>query len=122
MTVDLYHYIGGDLSINADGSLRVAKDTDLGQQRVLRRLLTNPGDYIWHQDYGAGLPRSVGSITDIAQIKALIRQHMFLEPAVSRTPDPIINVTAIADGVSVDIKYNDANYNQPVVLQFDVAR
>ena len=56
----------------------------LGQQRVLRRLLTSPGDYIWQLDYGAGLARFIGQPVNPLQIKAVIRSQIFKEAAVAR--------------------------------------
>ena len=52
---DISHQWGSDLSIGPTGDFALVSGAILGQQRVLRRLLTNPGDYIWHPDYGAGL-------------------------------------------------------------------
>lgn len=52
---DLSHQWGSDLLIGPTGDLATASGTELGQQRVLRRLLTNASDYIWHLGYGAGL-------------------------------------------------------------------
>ena len=52
---------GGDLGAGNTGDIALASGTILGQQRILRRLLTNPGDYIWHTEYGAGLAQFVGS-------------------------------------------------------------
>ncbi|MEE3500197.1 hypothetical protein [Acidiphilium acidophilum] len=46
---------GGDLAIDAGGDLALAAGSALTEQRVLRRLLTNPGDYIWQLSFGAGL-------------------------------------------------------------------
>ena len=74
---DLNHFYGGDLSLSATGDILKVDGSTQGQQRVLRRLLTNPalmdssgkvtvvGDYIWHPTYGAGLPRMVGDTVDI---------------------------------------------------------
>ena len=47
---DLNHYIGGDLSASNTGDLSSAPGLLRSQQRILRRLLTNPGDYIFHPD------------------------------------------------------------------------
>ena len=41
---DLSQYVGGDLSPSGTGDLQAANGTLRGQQRVLRRLLMNPGD------------------------------------------------------------------------------
>ena len=36
--------------ISSSGDISVVSGPLLGQQRVLRRLLTNPGDYIWQMN------------------------------------------------------------------------
>ena len=46
---DLAHQFGADLVAGATGDLAVVDGPALGRQRVLRRLLTNPGDYIWQR-------------------------------------------------------------------------
>lgn len=131
---DLDHYFGNDLNQSATGDFLKVDSTKQGQQRVLRRLLTNPalkdangnvtvsGDYIFHPDYGAGLPRMVGDTVDIPKIKGVIRGQMLLESAVSQNPEPVINVQEISEGVSVYIQYNDKQTKKTVVLSFDVNR
>jgi hypothetical protein len=119
---DLSHQWGGDLSAGPTGDLAVVTGSQLGQQRVLRRLMTNPGDYIWQLGYGAGLGRLVGQTTNAAQIQALIRSQIFKEPAVARTPEPEIRVRAEgADGaIYVQIRYVDAPSGQTQLLSFSV--
>lgn len=123
---DLDQYIGADLTPSATGDLQTSTDTLRGQQRVLRRLLTNPGDYIFHPDYGAGLPRYVGRTADVPKIKALVRGQMLLEDAVARNPAPIVDVTPIpsADGggFAIAVRYTDAPSGQPVSLTFSVGK
>ncbi len=131
---DLYQYWGGDVASSATGDLLAVDGTVAGQQRLLRRLLTNPAeydaagnqtqppDYIFHPDYGAGLPRWVGKNVDIPKIRALIRGQIFLETAVARSPAPQIDVVEISSGVSVSIRYADAQSRQPVFLSFNVNR
>jgi hypothetical protein len=46
---------------------------------VLRRLLTNPGSYIWHLEYRAGLPQYLGQPAVLSAINSLIISQMFLE-------------------------------------------
>jgi hypothetical protein len=67
---DLNHYIGNDLTASNTGDLQPVDTTVRGQQRVLRRLLTNPGDYIFHPNYGAGLPQWIGRTADLAEMRA----------------------------------------------------
>lgn len=121
---DASHYWGGDLSasLSPTGDVLAASGTTRGQQRVLRRLLTNPGDYAFHPTYGAGLPGYVGSNATVDAIKALIRGQMLLEDAVSQVPAPVINVSKVANGLSVQVSYNDAPSGQPVTLSFSVSK
>ncbi len=118
---DLSHQWGADLAVGPTGDLATADGSLLGQQRVLRRLLTNPGDYIWQLDYGAGLGRFIGKPVNAGQIQAAIRSQIFKEAAVARTPEPTINVNLGPAGVvAVDIRYVDAMSGQTQILSFTV--
>lgn len=124
MICDVYHYWGNDLSAGNTGDLLTVTGTELGQQRVLRRLLTNPGDYLFEPDYGAGLPRWVGRVLDAAKVAAVVRAQMQLEPSVAQLPPPDVSVsTSAADPSAIDvtISYQDADTDQPVVLAFTVS-
>jgi len=118
---DLSHIYGADLSLAAAGDLATVDATQLGQQRVLRRLLTNPGDYLWNPSYGAGLGRFVGQPANAARIRSVIRSQIFQEAAVARTPEPTIDVAATPDGaVTVAILYADATTGAAQTLSFTV--
>jgi hypothetical protein len=117
---DLNHTIYSDLVTSGTGDLATVSGTDMGKQRVLRRLLTNPGDYPFHPSYGAGLARMVGDVADVGRIKALVRGQMLLEESVSPKPEPSVSVTLITGGVTCSIRYTDANSNQTVALSFNV--
>ena len=119
---DAWHMFGGDLAVSATGDLAAAEGAALGQQRVLRRLLTSPGDYLWQLDYGAGLGRFVGATVDEARIEAVIRGQMFKEAAVARQPEPVVDVSADALGrVFVQVRYADAASGAPQMLSFSVS-
>jgi hypothetical protein len=121
---DLWHYFGGDLAVTSGGDFEPVTGTLRGQQRVLRRLLTNPGGYLFEPTYGAGLPSFVGQPLDPAKITAVIRSQLSLEDAVATLPAPVITVTATpADpsAFAVSIAYNDADSNTPVILSFNVS-
>jgi phage baseplate assembly protein W len=106
---DLEMSWSGDLSVSATGDLAIVADPSLGTERVLRRLLTNPGDYIWNPDYGAGLGQFVGRPVDLAGVEALIRAQMALESAVSSTPEPIISISSdVAGRLYLQIRYEDS--------------
>jgi phage baseplate assembly protein W len=122
---DIAHQWGSDLVTSPTGDLATVSGPVLGQQRVLRRLLTNPGDYIWQLDYGAGLARFIGQPVNILQISAVVRSQIFKEAAVARQPEPVIDVQTspggAADTVYVYIRYVDAESSQTQVLSFSVS-
>ncbi len=118
---DLDHFFGGDLGVSG-GDFATVTGTVRGQQRVLRRLLTNPGGYLFHPEYGAGLPTFVGLPLDAKKISAVIRSQLALEVCVAQLPAPLITVSQTSDPSSftVGLQYNDADTNTPVILSFDV--
>lgn len=119
---DVNQWWSNDIVPASVGDLGTASGTLRGQQRILRRLLTNPGDYVFHPEYGAGLPQKVGQTVDIPGIRALVRGQILLEDAVTKSPAPEITVVAIPSGVSVTVNYTDATTGNPVVLSFSVNR
>lgn len=122
---DIAHQWGSDLSIDSTGDLVTASGASLAQQRVLRRLLTSPGDYIWQPSYGAGLARFIGQPGNALQIRAIVRSQIFKEASVARAPEPVIDVNfgpAGATGtVYVHIRYVDSDSKQTQLLSFSVS-
>lgn len=119
---ELAHQFGYDLETTASGDLALSSGTEEGQERVLRRLLTNPGDYLWDLPYGAGLASFIGQPTSAAQIAAISRAQMFLENAVARSPSPQITVLVQPDGtVTETISYVDSTSGQTQMLTVPVA-
>jgi hypothetical protein len=116
---DIFHEWGSDLAVGSGGDLALAGGSDLVSQRVCRRLLTNPGDYLWNLDYGGGLAGFVGSPVNTADIEAIIMSQMFLESAVPTTPAPQVTttVTDVANGyVVANITYADPVSQQSVSI------
>lgn len=106
---DLAHVIGQDLQLTPSGDLAVVTSIGETQQRVLHRLLTGSGSYIWHLSYGAGLPALVGSVVSQQQVNAIIVAQMAYEPSVAPLPEPNVTVQIgnLSD-VSVRITFTDA--------------
>ncbi len=117
---DIYLEWGTDLSVGSNGDLALVNGSTQTNQRVMRRLLTNPGDYIWNLAYGAGLGSFVGSTADLLDIEAVIRNQISLEAAVPSTPAPNVMVQTIAVGgyVVADITYSDPSSDSSVNLNF----
>jgi hypothetical protein len=119
--VDISHLWGNDLMVGATGDLAVASTGTLTQQRVLRRLLTSVGGYIWQLTYGAGLPGMVGQPHQVTAIKAVVRSQIFNEASVAEIPEPVIDVSDNQSGVvQVNILYVDAQTGATQSLSFPV--
>lgn len=123
MISDLDHWWGSDLSSTSTGDLLAVTGTKRGQQRVLRRLMTNPGEYIWEPTYGAGLPQYIGQPGVIGEIVSTIQSALALEDVVAKSPPPVVQVTQLESdftAFNVSISYTDASSGEPVVLSFTV--
>lgn len=118
---DLFHVFGSDLVVAASGDLATASEPDFTRQRILRRFLTNPGDYIWHPDYGAGLPQFVGQPEQPLRIAAIVRRQIALEAGVATSPTPTVAVTYLPTGaVFVAITYSESATGLPQTLNHTV--
>jgi hypothetical protein len=111
---DLAHIWGNDLQVSPAGDFARVNGLERSKQRVMRRLLTNPGDYKQHPTYGAGLAAYVGQVLNIAKLTALVRGQMLLEASV-------VNLVQIPNGIEVDISYTALPDRQPVLLSFTVS-
>ena len=112
---------GGDFQVSATGGLLLADTDDLARQRIIRRLLTAVRGYVWHQDYGAGLPQRIGGTVNVNTLKALVASQVALEATVA--PSPPAKVAVSYDGnnpglYTISISYTDAANGEPVTLSF----
>jgi hypothetical protein len=103
---------GADLSVGPSGDISVAPIQANVRQRLVRRLLTNAGDYIWHTNYGAGLGGYVGQPYSPANIEGAILNQLQLESLVAETPTPTVQINQSATGpfssISVTVQYQVA--------------
>lgn len=118
---DIYHIVGNDIGASSTGDLATVSGTEKGRQRVLRRLITNPGDYPDHPDYGAGIAAAIGDVYDEPKLQAKIRGQMLVESVVAKTPEPTVRVAQIAGGITCSVGYVDANTGEAVALSFDIS-
>ena len=120
MAIDLSHRWGADLEVGPTGDLAVATDAVALSQRIIRRLLTNPGDYIWKLDYGAGLGGFLGSPATHESVEAVIRTQVLQETAVARYPEPSITMSPPIKGLlgtySATIQYWEQSMTKPNAL------
>jgi hypothetical protein len=116
---DLQLTWGADLLVGATGDLAVVDGPTLGQQRIIRRLLTNIGDYLWQPYYGAGLASFVGISINPSEIRAVIRSQIFKEHSVALAPEPVVTVGTDQSG-SFNINYVTIEYTDNSVTQSQV--
>ena len=100
-----------DFQINSSGDLLVVDGDDEVRQRLERRLFTAVQGYVWHPDYGAGLPQKIGSVLSVADIKSVVSSQLALEASVAPSPPPQLTVSADPNDpeiVTIGILYWDA--------------
>lgn len=115
--MDASHTFGNDLSLSASGDLASVSGKVEGQQRVLRRVLTLPGNYIWQPTYGGGAPALIGQTINTKSIEATMLSQMLQEDAVSQNPPPSVVVTQPEiNAAQVNISYQDAQTGEGVLL------
>jgi len=117
---DVQHWWGEDIAFTPGGDLARASGVDRSTQRVARRLLTNPAEYLSHPEYGGGVRREVGQNTDVARIQGTVRGQMLKEEAVQQEPPPTVTTTQVPTGVAVSVKYTAAPEKTPAALSFTV--
>jgi phage baseplate assembly protein W len=118
---DIAHWYGSDLQISASGELLLVANDTLVQQRIVRRLLTNAGDYIWQLAYGAGVGSLVGKVQQPGAVESLVRSQIFQEASGASVPVPTVTTSTDQNGnVVVTIKYTDATTGETQTLSSPV--
>jgi phage baseplate assembly protein W len=100
-----------DFEPDATGDLLVVDGDDEVRQRLERRLFTAVEGYVWHPEYGAGLPQKIGSVLSVADIKSVVAQQLALEATVAPNPPAQLTVAASPNEpglVAIGIQYWDA--------------
>lgn len=113
----------GDFAVSPTGGLLLASGDDYARQRIIRRLFTNLTSYIWHLDYGAGLPAKVGQPMRVTTIQSIVASQIALEASVAANPPAKVSVSndpATPNLFIIDIVYTAAATGEPVNLTFTV--
>ena len=104
---------GGDLIVSSSGDLAVVPKAVELEWRIIRRLLTNPGDYVWHPEYGTGLASHIGDTASRHAIEANILYQMSFEKDVPASPAPTVmfgeNVSAPLPAIPIRIQFATAD-------------
>jgi hypothetical protein len=100
-----------DFQPDSTGDLMVIDGDDEVRQRLERRLFTAVQGYVWHPDYGAGLPQKIGSVLSVSEIKSICAAQLALEASVAPFPPAQLTVSASPnkpDLITIGILYWDA--------------
>lgn len=120
---DLFLEWGGDLVAGPTGDIAVTSGATTINQRLYRRLLTNPGDYIWNLGYGGGLSQYVGLPANPAGIEAVVQTQIALESSIPSTPSAQVQTTlsdAATGVVTMQITYADPASGTPAQITLPV--
>ncbi len=111
----------GDFDLTPDGDLAMVDGNDMVEQHIVRRLLTAVKGYVWHPEYGAGLPERIGRVAVARNIRSLVLSQINLEATVSPLPLPTVAVTTPSAGLFViAIGYTSAVTGKPVEISLEV--
>lgn len=103
------HTIGGDIDLTSGGAVALVSEADETRQKILRRLCTNPGAYLWGLDYGAGLPALVGMTETTETISSVVQAQMALESGIDQMQPVTVTVTPLTGGkYTCSIQYTDS--------------
>ncbi len=121
--MDLSQWYGNDINLSPTGGVQLVSGAAETDQRLLRRLLTPPGAYLWHPTYGAGLGAWVGKDlgpADFDTLKALIIGQVLAEASVAQNPVPVVTLSDHQSYLSVTVEYVYAPTSQLQSLSFNV--
>lgn len=115
-----FHWWGLDTQFTAAGDDATATAITEINQRILRELMTSPGEYVWEPTYGAGLGRYIGqalSPEKFTEIKTVVRTVVAKQADVQTVPGPEITFqNDLAGLIAVLINYTYAPTGQAVTL------
>lgn len=100
-----------DFQPDSTGDLMVVDGDDEVRQRLERRLFTAVAGYVWHSNYGAGLPQKIGSVLSVSEINSIVSSQLALEASVAPSPPAQLTVSADKNNpnqVNISILYWDA--------------
>lgn len=134
LVTSIYLEYGQDFVVNPKGGLQTAVGWDEIRQSVIRFLLTCRqqleasgitvyADYIWHPDYGLGLPAFVGELlSDKAksEIERLCKAAVAANPAITKHPKAKVLINQEQHNLQIFILANAVDL-PPGVIAIDLS-
>jgi hypothetical protein len=100
-----------DFQIDSSGDLFMVDGNKEVRQRLQRRLFTAVNGYVWHPEYGAGLPQKIGVPLTLGDIQSVVRSQLALEASVAPSPPAQLTITQDPNNpaqIDIGIVYWDA--------------
>ena len=110
--MDCYLEWHTDFQADSSGDLLMVEGDVEVRQKLERRLFTAVQGYVWHPEYGAGLPQKIGGTLGIEQIKSIVGAQLTLEASVAPSPPAQLKVEASRNDpslIGISIQYWDAS-------------
>jgi len=118
---DLNHFWSSDIEVSGSGDASFVDGSTESQQLIIRDICTNPGDYIWHPEYGCGAGAYVGETANkLKELKAKILFRLAAYPEILRSPVPEVTISPDDTKINIKIKYQEAESQKWAILNFDV--
>jgi hypothetical protein len=109
--MDCYLEWHSDFQADATGDLLMVEGDVEVRQKLERRLFTAVQGYVWHPEYGAGLPQKIGSTLGVEQIRSIVASQLGMEASVAPFPPAQLKVEASKNDpslIGISIQYFDA--------------
>lgn len=117
--MDIDHFFGGDIANHVARDLPTVNSDIETQRKIIRRLATNPKDYLWHPEYGAGLRRFVGA-TNLGEVEGVCVSQVAMEENVASYPAPTVTLQMSEGALVCLVTYTDATSNELKNFSFNI--
>jgi len=106
--MDIHHIIGSDILLDKSNDLSFVFDTNETNQRIMRRLFTNKGTYIWNAKWGGSIPWKIGEMLSLEVYREIVNEvtaAVLEDDDVAKDPPPEIKIETTSNGLICYIKY-----------------
>lgn len=100
-------YFNDDLQVSSTGDYATVQGQDALKQAIKSRLITAPGEYAVHPEYGCGVSRWLKkrmSKSDLDNLRQTIIDQMSKEPRIQKVNDVEVTLLSSGEGVHISIR------------------
>jgi len=99
-------YFNDDLQVSSAGDYSTVQGQDALKQAIKARLITAPGEYAVHPEYGCGVTRWLKkrmSQSDLDTLRQTIMDQMAKESRIQKVNDVVVELLASGTGVRITV-------------------